>query len=176
VPILKNEDISIFGGKAIGEVAVDQYDTIGGFANNFIERARAGNYIALLPYFLLTPGRVKNLQKWRQQMRDELKVATTLLNGPRYLHSTGQLHKGGPNTGLYIILTGDEDTDLPIPEEKFGFATLHKAQALGDFRSLDDKGRRIIRIHLGKDIDTGLDKLLQSIWDANNREVPQEVL
>ena len=101
-------------------------------------------------------------------MRDELKVATTMLNGPRYLHSTGQLHKGGPDSGLYVILVGDEEKDLAIPSEKFGFETLHQAQALGDFRSLDDKGRRVIRIHLGKDIDAGLDKLYQSIKDAKS--------
>ena len=111
----------------------------------------------------MTDSRTKILQEWRQKMRDELKTATTLLNGPRYLHSTGQLHKGGPDTGLYILLVCDEEKELPIPDEKFGFATLHRAQALGDFRSLDNKGRRVIRIHLGKDIDAGLDKLYQSI-------------
>jgi transaldolase/glucose-6-phosphate isomerase len=119
----------------------------------------------------MTPNRTKVLQKWRRKLRDELKVATTLLNGPRYLHSTGQLHKGGPDSGLYIILIGDEENELTIPGEKFGFKTLHLAQALGDFRSLDDKGRRVIRIHLGKNIDSGLDKLFQSVKDLKKQPI-----
>lgn len=88
------------------------------------------------------------------------------MNGPRYLHSTGQLHKGGPDTGLYIILVGDEENDLPIPDEKYGFAILHEAQSLGDFRSLDDKGRRVIRINLGNNINAGLEKLWRSISES----------
>ena len=122
----------------------------------------------------MTDPREKILEAWRQWMRDKLKYATTLLNGPRYLHSTGQLHKGGPDTGLYIILIGDEK-DLVIPGEKFGFATLHHAQALGDFSSLDDKGRRVIRIHLGKDIDAGLSALYQSVRDTQKHTIGEEV-
>ena len=102
------------------------------------------------------------MQAWRIQLRDKLRTATTLLNGPRYLHSTGQLHKGGPDSGLYILLVHNEDHDLPIPGEQFGFSTLHEAQPLGDFRSLNDKGRRVIRINLGDDIDKGLAEL----WNA----------
>ena len=75
------------------------------------------------------------------------------------LHSTGQLHKGGPNSGLYIILIGGNKEKLPIPGEKYDFATLHQAQALGDFRSLDNKQRRVIYIDLGSDIDKGLNEL-----------------
>jgi transaldolase/glucose-6-phosphate isomerase len=128
--------------------------------NNFGSLAQPGDYVALLPYFMMTEARSKAMQEWRMAARDKLKVATTLLNGPRYLHSTGQLHKGGPNSGLYIIVAGDEQAELSIPGEKYGFATLHKAQSLGDFRSLDDKGRRVIRINLGMDIDEGLEKLV----------------
>jgi hypothetical protein len=134
--------------------------------SSFIAVSKPPDYVAFLPYFLMTDSRVKQLQAWRQEVRDQTKSATTLLNGPRYLHSTGQLHKGGPNTGLYLILIGEEELDLPIPGEKFGFGILHQAQALGDFRSLDDKRRRVIRIHLGKDIDTNLDKLCQMMKDS----------
>lgn len=108
-------------------------------------------------------------------MRDEMKKATTLLNGPRYLHSTGQLHKGGPDSGLYIILTSDDkEADLPIPDKKFGFATLHQAQSLGDFRSLDDKGRRVIRIQLDKNIDEELNKLHLSVRIATKYHLQEE--
>ncbi len=162
-PVLKDEDISVYSGKKTEHLSDNYDESIGRFVNSFTSLAGSNDYIAFLPYFLMTDKRTKILQSWRQQMRDELKEATTLLNGPRYLHSTGQLHKGGPDTGLYIIMIGDDDNDLAIPGEKFGFATLHQAQALGDFRSLDDKGRRVILIRLGKDIDEGLSKLYQSI-------------
>ncbi|HTB07363.1 MAG TPA: bifunctional transaldolase/phosoglucose isomerase [Bacteroidia bacterium] len=176
IPLLKTEAISIYGGKAIEKFAIDQYESMGDFVRDFTEQAREGDYIALLPYFLMTGHRTKILQAWRQQMRDELKVATTMLNGPRYLHSTGQLHKGGPDTGLYILLIGDEEEVLSIPEEKFGFETLHQAQALGDFRSLNDKGRRVIRINLGCDIDSGLNKLYRSIKGANRLKVSHQLI
>lgn len=167
-PLLKMENISVYSGKKTEQLASSHHESIGDLVNSITSEAKPNDYIALLPYFLMTDHRTKILQEWRQEIRDELKVATTLLNGPRYLHSTGQLHKGGPDSGLYIILVGDEVKDLAIPSEKFGFETLHQAQALGDFRSLDDKGRRVIRIHLGKDIDAGLEKLYQSIKDAKS--------
>jgi glucose-6-phosphate isomerase len=153
-----------------------QPESSGDFVRNFIEQAKPNDYIALLPYFLMTESRTKMLENWRQQMRDELKVATTLLNGPRYLHSTGQLHKGGPDTGLFIILTGDEEQDLAIPGEKFGFATLHRAQALGDFHSLEQKGRRVIHIHLGKNIDEGLFNFYSSLNTADMQHIHEEVI
>ncbi len=170
-PLIKTDIVSIYGGKKTEMLASRSHDSVTDFIKNFTEHARTNDYIALLPYFLMTPNRTKALQKWRRKLRDELKVATTLLNGPRYLHSTGQLHKGGPDTGLYIILIGDEENELTIPGEKFGFKTLHMAQALGDFRSLDDKGRRVIRIHLGKNIDTGLDKLFPSVKDTRKQPI-----
>jgi len=166
-PLLENSTISIYAGKKSEQLLADHHDSAGDLVNCFISGAKPNDYIALLPYFLMTDHRTEILQTWRNNMRDELKTATTLLNGPRYLHSTGQLHKGGPDTGLYIILIGDDEKELTIPEKKFGFAVLHKAQALGDFRSLDNKGRRVIRIHLGKDIDAGLDKLIRSVKDAS---------
>jgi len=173
-PLLKIEDISVYGGKRTEQLAAGHYESEGDLINSFTSLATTNDYIALLPYFLMTDPREKILEAWRQWMRDKLKYATTLLNGPRYLHSTGQLHKGGPDTGLYIILIGDEK-DLVIPGEKFGFATLHHAQALGDFSSLDDKGRRVIRIHLGKDIDAGLSALYQSVRDTQKHTIGEEV-
>src|SRR6185312_10706745 len=174
-PLLKIEDISIYGGKEAEYLLTKHYDSVGSFVKSFIEQAKPNDYIALLPYFQMTDYRVKILQTWRQHMRDEVKKATTLLNGPRYLHSTGQLHKGGPDSGLYIILTSDEkEEDLPIPGKKFGFATLHQAQSLGDFRSLNDKGRRVIRIQLDKDIDDDLNKLHLSILTATKYHLQEE--
>lgn len=174
-PLLKKENISIYNGIKTKQLANEHFSSVGDLVNIFTAMAKPNDYIAFLPYFMMTDHRTKILQAWRQQLRDDLKNATTLLNGPRYLHSTGQLHKGGPDTGLYIILIGDNEKELTIPGEKFGFVTLHEAQALGDFHSLDNKGRRVIRIHLGTDIDEGLDKLFQSIKDAKQHKIKEMV-
>lgn len=167
-PLLQTGDISIYAGKKVESLASGKYNTAGDLVNSFTTQAKPDDYIAFLPYFMLTSSREEILQNWRHHLRDELKVATTLLNGPRYLHSTGQLHKGGPDTGLFILLMGDDEESLPIPESKFGFDILHQAQALGDFRSLDEKGRRVIRIHLGRDIDAGLNQLYQSVYNKHH--------
>ncbi|MEO7174765.1 MAG: bifunctional transaldolase/phosoglucose isomerase [Saprospiraceae bacterium] len=159
-PLVKQDNISVYSGKATQQLAGNN-KSVGDILSDFAAMASPNDYIALLPYFMMTDHRIEILQSWRNQMRNDLKVATTLLNGPRYLHSTGQLHKGGPDTGMFIILIADEHKYLAIPREKFGFATLHEAQALGDFNSLDHKGRRVIRINLGKNIDLGLSKLLR---------------
>ncbi|MEO8085450.1 MAG: transaldolase, partial [Bacteroidota bacterium] len=174
-PVFKSENITIYAGKKT-KVSDSNPNSIGQLVNSFTSLAEPNNYIALLPYFLMTDHRTGILQTWRQSMRDELKEATTLLGGPRYLHSTGQLHKGGPDSGLYILMIGDEKEDLIIPGEKFGFETLHQAQALGDFRSLSDKGRKVILMNLGKDIDAGLDKLFQSVKDAGTLHAQHELI
>ncbi|MEP6648173.1 MAG: glucose-6-phosphate isomerase [Saprospiraceae bacterium] len=161
------EDFHIHEGHREKSSDLRHGNHIGEFVNNFTSRAVQNDYIAWLPYFMMTDFRDEVLQSWRQKLRDELKVATTLLNGPRYLHSTGQLHKGGPDTGLFIILVGDHEEDLAIPGSSFGFATLHEAQALGDFQSLDDKNRRVLYINLGKNIDSGLSELFESIEKSN---------
>jgi len=158
-PIVKDDVISIYGTESAKDLAKAD-NSAPAFVAAFTSLAQAGDYVAVLPYFLLTEPRAKILNDWRMKIRNSRKVATTLLGGPRYLHSTGQLHKGGPDSGLYIILVGDEENELPIPGEKFGFETLHEAQSLGDFRSLSDKGRRAIRVNLGGDIDKGLELLI----------------
>lgn len=162
-PLVEMDNISVYGSKKTEALNAEQNDTATEIINSFTAMAKPNDYIAMLPYFLMTDERRKILESWREMMRDELKVATTLLEGPRYLHSTGQLHKGGPDSGLYIILMGDGENDLEIPGEKFGFATLHQAQALGDFHSLDNKGRRVIRIVLHNNLDKGLHELYHSI-------------
>lgn len=162
-PLLKKDTIYINGGNIAKQELSHSYTSLGAIINAFTDLSKSNDYIAFLPYFMMTEERTKILQEWRLLRRDDLKVATTLLGGPRYLHSTGQLHKGGPDSGLYIILIGEDKNKLAIPSEEFGFSTLHEAQALGDFRSLDDKGRRVIRINLGENIDQSLKQLLESI-------------
>lgn len=110
---------------------------------------RPGDYLAFQAYLPPKPEIVEALQELRRVMRDKTRHAVTVGLGPRYLHSTGQLHKGGPPTGLHFQLTADDAQDLPIPGESFSFAVLKNAQALGDLQALRAKGRRVIRIHLG---------------------------
>lgn len=111
--------------------------------------AKPGDYLAFQAY--LSPKRemAEALQELRRMMRDKTKLAVTVGMGPRYLHSTGQLHKGGPPNGLFIQLTADDAHDLAIPGEPYSFAVLKNAQALGDLQALRNKGRRVIRVHLG---------------------------
>lgn len=127
----------------------------------FLAQAQPGDYVALMAYFAATPQHERALQTLRVALRDRLRVATTLGYGPRFLHSTGQLHKGGPNSGVFIQLVAPAANGgyLLIPDQDYGFDTLIAAQALGDLRSLVDHGRRVIRVDLGADIVTGLQTL-----------------
>jgi hypothetical protein len=102
----------------------------------------------------------------RVYLRDKLHLATTLGYGPRFLHSTGQLHKGGPNTGLFLQLTADDAEDVPLPGQPYSFGTLKRAQALGDLQSLRKHERRVVRIHLGPDVQQGLAALEKAIKQA----------
>jgi len=122
-----------------------------------------GDYLALLPYCRRTESRHRLFQQLRTFVREKSKIATTLGYGPRYLHSTGQLHKGGPAQGAYIIFTADATEDVAIPGEDYGFGTLIRAQALGDFRALQSRGRRVLRVHLGPDIDKELQALMEAL-------------
>ena len=111
-------------------------------------------------------GPIEQCQRLRVAIRDGRRVATTLGFGPRFLHSTGQLHKGGPNTGVYIQITTDDAEDVPIPGKPFSFSVLKRAQAAGDLQSLRDHGRRVIRVHIAGDLITGLEKLTDSVSTA----------
>ena len=93
-------------------------------------------------------------------------MSTTTGYGPRFLHSTGQLHKGGPANGVFLQLTGGPTEDVPIPGEKFTFGVLVRAQAIGDFQSLASRKRRAISIDLGSDVDRGLERLAQTVKSA----------
>ena len=125
--------------------------------------AGPGDYLAWCAYFLRSPARDAALARLRVACRDRSKNATTVGYGPRFLHSTGQLHKGGPNTGVFIQLTSDATADLPIPGEAYSFATLRNAQALGDLQVLRRRGRRALRVHLGADADAGLKALAEAM-------------
>ncbi|HEV2671700.1 MAG TPA: hypothetical protein VGU74_11445, partial [Gemmatimonadales bacterium] len=110
--------------------------------------ARAGDYCAILAYLPPGPDVLATLQRVRAAWGTALHCATTLGFGPRYLHSTGQLHKGGPNTGLFLVITADTREDMPIPGMAWTFGELHRAQARGDVRALLARGRRVAHVHL----------------------------
>jgi glucose-6-phosphate isomerase len=120
---------------------------------------KPGDYIAFLNYIEETPEFDQHLQKIRTHLRDTTHCATTIGYGPRFLHSTGQLHKGGPDTGVFFQLGAQDKTDFPVPGEAYSFSVLKEAQALGDFRALKARGRRVVRIDLGDNLSSGLDRL-----------------
>ena len=124
---------------------------------------KPGDYIAFLNYIEETPEFDQRLQRIRTHLRDTTHCATTVGYGPRFLHSTGQLHKGGPDTGVFFQLGAKDHTDFPVPGEAYTFSILKEAQALGDFRALKARGRRVVRIDLGDDLSSGLDRLEKAV-------------
>ncbi|TMQ72382.1 MAG: glucose-6-phosphate isomerase [Candidatus Eisenbacteria bacterium] len=127
--------------------------------------ARPGDYFALLAYLHETPERRTRLERLRELVRGHSGLATTLGFGPRFQHSTGQLHKGGPNRGVFLQIVTSEG-DRPIPGERYGFRTLQRAQALGDYQVLERRGRRVVRLDLGEAIEPGLDALAETFAAA----------
>ncbi len=125
-----------------------------------LKQVRKGDYVAVTAYVERTGEREHLLRQIRTALRDRFKVATTVGYGPRFLHSTGQLHKGGAANGVFIQLSAEPAEDLAIPGERFSFGTLEAAQALGDYESLATRGRRALRVSLGADIDLGMRTVL----------------
>ena len=126
-------------------------------------RIQPGDYFAINAYVERTDPIHAIFQRMRTNIRENKQVATTLGYGPRFLHSTGQLHKGGPNSGVFIQVTCEDHEDLPIPGEPYSFGVLKAAQALGDMQSLSSRHRRVIRLHLDADVEKGLARLEQLI-------------
>ncbi len=150
------------GGPPGKRVPVSDADAIA----NLLASVKPGDYVALTQYFGETIARDEKLAAIRETIARELHVATTSGYGPRFLHSTGQLHKGGGDNGVFLQLSGGKGDDVPIPNEKFGFGALVRAQAIGDFLSLLKRDRRALSIDLGNDVDAGLDQLAQAVKNA----------
>jgi transaldolase/glucose-6-phosphate isomerase len=124
-----------------------------------LSRLGDGDYFALLAYIEMNAEHESLLQTLRMMVRDRKRVATCLGFGPRFLHSTGQAYKGGPNSGVFLQITCDDAADLPVPGQKYTFGVVKAAQARGDFQVLADRKRRALRVHLGSDVKAGLTKL-----------------
>jgi transaldolase / glucose-6-phosphate isomerase len=131
-----------------------------------LSRIKAGDYFGVLGYLTMNDANEKSLQKMRLAVRDQKKVATVLGFGPRFLHSTGQAYKGGPNSGVFLQITCDEAVDLPVPGQKYTFGVVKAAQARGDFAVLAERGRRALRVHLGKNVAKDLATLDKAMQQA----------
>ncbi len=139
--------------------AVKSGATLTEVLRNHLERINSGDYFGLLGYITMNDANEKALQKIRHAVRDQKKVATVLGFGPRFLHSTGQDYKGGPDTGVFLQITCDDAVDMPVPEQKYTFSIVKAAQARGDFAVLAERGRRALRVHLSKNVARDLAKL-----------------
>jgi transaldolase/glucose-6-phosphate isomerase len=133
-----------------------------------LDRAKAGDYVAMLAYIDRTPAHIEAMQKMRHSVRDTKKLATCLGFGPRFLHSTGQAYKGGPNSGVFLQITCSDPADLPVPGARYTFGVVKAAQARGDFDVLADRGRRALRIHLSGGVEPGLKTLAAALEQALN--------
>ena len=129
-------------------------------------RVGAGDYVALLAYIERNPAHAQTLQRLRRMIRDRTRAATCLGFGPRFLHSTGQAYKGGPNSGVVLQITAADAEDLPVPGQAYSFGVVKAAQARGDFDVLAERGRRLLRVHLPADLETGLKTLAQAVEKA----------
>ncbi|MGD0543227.1 MAG: bifunctional transaldolase/phosoglucose isomerase [Candidatus Acidiferrales bacterium] len=140
--------------------------TLTGYLRAHVNRLKAGDYFAVLGYVERNEPNRTQLQSIRESVRDKKHVATCLGFGPRFLHSTGQAYKGGPNSGVFLQITCDDAADLPVPGKKYTFGIVKAAQARGDFNVLTERGRRALRVHLPGDLAAGLKTLQQAIRQA----------
>jgi transaldolase / glucose-6-phosphate isomerase len=146
---------ALSGGKTLNEIL-----------KTHLSRISAGDYFAVLGYIPMNAENEKALQGIRTSVRDTKRVATCLGFGPRFLHSTGQAYKGGPNSGVFLQITCDDASDLPVPGQKYTFGVVKAAQARGDFAVLAERGRRALRVHLGKNLKSGLNALAKGVSRA----------
>jgi transaldolase/glucose-6-phosphate isomerase len=137
--------------------------TPAGWIRAHLARLGKGDYLALNAFLEQSAPVTAALQEIRESVRTSARVATTLGFGPRFLHSTGQLHKGGPDSGVFLQVTADDAEPLPVPGRRTGFGELCRAQARGDHEVLAGRGRRILRVHLGSDVKAGLAALRRAV-------------
>jgi transaldolase / glucose-6-phosphate isomerase len=140
--------------------------TLGSWIKAHLSRSDSGDYVALLAYIARNPGTIGSLQKMRLAVRDSRHLATCAEFGPRFLHSTGQAYKGGPDSGVFLQITADDSEDLPVPGQKASFGIIKAAQARGDFDVLTERGRRALRVHLKGSLGPGLAALDAAISEA----------
>jgi transaldolase/glucose-6-phosphate isomerase len=129
-------------------------------------RINPGDYVALLAYLQRDEKTISALRTMRAAIRDARHVATAVGFGPRFLHSTGQAYKGGPNSGVFLQITCQDTEDLAVPGYRYGFSTVKAAQARGDLQVLNDRERRVLRVHLTAGVASGLKRLNEAVVAA----------
>jgi transaldolase/glucose-6-phosphate isomerase len=168
-PVLQDSGIKLFTDeKNAAELAkaTGSDKSLAGYIKAHLSRVHAGDYFAVLGYIQMNAEHEKALQAVRHAVRDKQRVATCLGFGPRFLHSTGQAYKGGPNSGVFLQITCDDSVELPVPGQKYTFGVVKAAQARGDFQVLAERGRRALRVHLGRDLKAGLAALQTAVQKA----------
>ena len=165
-PILETEGIRVFADPRNAAELAGGGRTLAGVLRAHLGRIRPGDYAALLAYVEMTTAHEAALQGIRTRVRDRYRAATCLGFGPRFLHSTGQAYKGGPNTGVFLQVTCDDAQDLPVPGQRYTFGVVKAAQARGDLAVLAERGRRALRVHLGPDVAAGLRALRSAVEQA----------
>ncbi|MCY3682034.1 MAG: bifunctional transaldolase/phosoglucose isomerase [Gemmatimonadetes bacterium] len=161
-PFFVDDDVLVYADVANAQ-ALGTIEDLNSCIAGLLNQIRAGDYVALCAYLDMDEDIVAIMQSLRHRIRNVYRVATTLGFGPRFLHSTGQLHKGGPNNVVVVQLTSNDATDVDIPGRAFSFGVLKQAQALGDARALSSRKRRAIRIHFKKDIIAGIHRVKQAV-------------
>ena len=167
-PVVEDGGIKLFtDDKNAAELAwaVGGDKSLAGYLKAHLGRIGARDYFAVLGYIQMNAEHEKSLQVIRHAVRDKKRVATCLGFGPRFLHSTGQAYKGGPNSGVFLQVTCDDVVDLPVPGQKYTFGTVKAAQARGDFQVLAERGRRALRVHLHA-VESGLATLETAVQKA----------
>jgi transaldolase/glucose-6-phosphate isomerase len=169
IPMLEAEGIKLFtdekNAAALARSAGGA-KTLAAYLKAHLNRLGAGDYCCISAYVEMNDTHQKPLQTIRQAVRDAKKVATCLGYGPRFLHSTGQAYKGGPNSGVFLQITCDDATDVPVPGRQYTFGVVKAAQARGDFEVLVERDRRALRVHLGSNVAASLATLQQAINQA----------
>ena len=157
-PILEEGGLALFGDPKNAQALAARAGgdrTLVGYLRAHLGRLGAGDYMAILAYLEMSDGNRAHLQAMRHAVREAKRVATCLGFGPRFLHSTGQAYKGGPNSGVFLQITCDDAVDLPVPGQAYTFGVVKAAQARGDFQVLAERDRRALRVHLGADVRAG---------------------
>lgn len=167
--IIEEQGISLYGDRTYADTLKSAMRTSPSLTNYLIahlHQLAAGEYFALLAYIEMNAAHDTQLQSIRHLVRDRRRVATCLGFGPRFLHSTGQAYKGGPNSGVFLQITCDDAADMPVPGQRCTFGVVKAAQARGDFQVLAERGRRVLRVHLGTDVEAGLATLKAAMDSA----------
>ena len=165
-PFFTADGIALYADPENAAALKPSATSLTGVLKAHLARAKAGDYVALLAYIERNPPHAEALQRLRRMIRDRTRAATCVGFGPRFLHSTGQAYKGGPNSGVVLQITADDAEDLPVPGQRYTFGIVKAAQARGDLGVLAERGRRMLRVHLPKDLESGLKTLTKAVEEA----------